>query len=164
MGEVLERSDPTPALDILERVIEHVTIKCSWPINRIHLFGFAQGGSVASELTLKQWMKNPDLASSFASVVSIGGPLLSFPTLKPPCSTPAAYFHRSQRTNDPAVTAFRKGFSDLKVVEASAGGGMPKSKEEWSDVIQFWGRVLISSMPDIEGLHSVISGAPTLST
>ncbi len=157
MGEILERPDPTPTLDVLERVVEHLTIKCSWPINRIHLFGFAQGGSVASELALRQWRKNQGPASSFASVISVGGPLLSFPTLKPLCSTPAVYFHRSQRTNDPAVAAFQKGFSDLKVVEAIADGGMPKSKEEWSGVIQFWGQVLSSRMPDMGGLHSVLS-------
>jgi len=166
MGEVLERPDPTPALDVLERVVEHLTIKCLWPINHIHVFGFAQGGSVASELALRQWRKKRDPASSFASVVSIEGPLLSFPTLKPLCATPAVYFHRSQHVNDPAVAAFQRGFSDLKAVKASASarGGMPKSKEEWSGVIQFWGRVLISRMPDIDGLHSVISGGPTLPT
>ncbi|KAF8340602.1 uncharacterized protein EI90DRAFT_3143918 [Cantharellus anzutake] len=167
-GELLERPDPTPALEILDRVIEHLTVKCSWPINRIHLFGFAQGGSVASELALRLWRKKGSdggsVLSSIASVVSIDGPLLSYPTFKPPCATPAVYFHRSQQGNSAEVAAFQKGFADMRVLKAPVGGGMPKSKEEWSGVIQFWGRVLASRMPDMEGLHPIISGGPTLPT
>ncbi|OBZ74866.1 hypothetical protein A0H81_05128 [Grifola frondosa] len=94
LGELLERPNPTPALDLMMKVLSHLTKDCSWPPHRIHFFGFAQGGSVAVELVLKWWRAELEqqtksdgqrVARPLGSVVSVSGPLLSYPTI-PPCA------------------------------------------------------------------------------
>ncbi|CDO76512.1 hypothetical protein BN946_scf184712.g2 [Trametes cinnabarina] len=119
LGELLERPNPTPALELLSKVADHLINECSWQPNRIHLFGFAQGGSVAAEFALKFWKSELSLQQkslpsslpgsdalgseprSLASVVTVCGPLLSYPTLQKPCPTPIFVFHRARQPSLP---------------------------------------------------------------
>lgn len=172
-GELLTQPNPTPALDVMDRVLGYLTTECSWPSDRIHLFGFAQGGSVAAEVALRRWTASLPPASSsstaeatplpLASIVTVDGPLLSYPTVKPPCAVPALFFHRSKQASSIALTALKKGFSSLN--ESRFPGsqeGMPRGKEEWAKVVEFWSRMLSSRMPEMDGLHPVLSGGPAI--
>jgi hypothetical protein len=175
LGELLAHPNPTPALDILDRIIHYLIEPetdngCGWPLDRIHFFGFGQGGTLVAECALRLWKRqlgnaagrdNPS-RGQIASIVSVEGPLLEFPTVKPPCASPSLYFHRSKRASDPSVSTFHKGFSDVKEVRVGGAEGMPRSKGEWAGIVEFWGRVLASRMPEMEGLHPIISGGPTL--
>ena len=180
LGDLLPNPNPTPALEVMGRVVEYLKATCLWPADRMHLFGFGQGGTLAAEFALARWKRAlpaqsaagpSDNTSSgaaarlllpLASLVSIEGPLLSFPTLKPPCAIPTLYFHRSFQTTSASIRSFEKGFSDVKEARCEGQEGMPRNKSEWGQVIQFWGRVLASRLPDMDGLHPVISGGPSV--
>jgi hypothetical protein len=104
LGDVLAHPNPTTAIDYMMRVFDHLVGDCGWPPQRIHLFGFAQGGSVAAEFAQKWWRRTLQLQQQksdsstsvqpFGSVVTVGGPLLSYPTLSTLCTTPILVFHR----------------------------------------------------------------------
>ncbi|KAH9856075.1 hypothetical protein C2E23DRAFT_501623 [Lenzites betulinus] len=177
LGELLERPNPTPALELMTKVVDHLVKDCAWPPHRIHLFGFAQGGSVAAEFALRYWRTansppqkssvsppNPESTSavsySLGSVVSVSGPLLSYPTVQKPCPTPLLIFHRPRPADtampSDAVTGMKKGFT--KVVEVKMkGDGMPRSREEWEPIMRFWSEHL--GRRPIDGLYEVMSGA-----
>lgn len=169
MGELLTSPDPTPALSIISQVLSHLIDICLWPEERIHLFGFGQGGSVVSEFALRHWREGKgrkiselnseySTAGKLGSVVSVEGPLLSFPTLTPPCDTPILFFHRSSSVSD--VKAFKKGFSSLSDVQMPGQeGSMPKGKE-WAKIVEFWSRMLGIRDIEMEGVYPVISGGP----
>ncbi|KAH9926553.1 uncharacterized protein BXZ73DRAFT_49308 [Epithele typhae] len=177
LGELLDRPNPTPALDLVDKVVEHLTRDCAWPASRIHFFGFAQGGSVAAELALRHWRSElsrqskalPSSSSSSAvapppptalgSVVSIGGPLLSYPTLSTLCPTPILVFHRPAPSESAlpsgALAAMKKGFSRVEEVQ-KRGEGMPRSKDEFEPIMKFWSEHL--GRRRMEGLYEVMSG------
>ncbi|KAF8556589.1 hypothetical protein OG21DRAFT_596365 [Imleria badia] len=171
LGEIIERPDPTPALNVMDNVLDHLNMECTWPPNRIHLFGFGQGGSVVAETTLAWWKK--ELARTkttsdiehksvpsprhLASVASISGPLLSYPTLATPCPTPLLLFSRGSVAND-VSTSFSKGFTRIRhVVKSDVQGEetMPR-RDEWQPVMQFWSEMLGRRMGD--GLYEVMTG------
>jgi len=162
LGELLARPNPTHALDVLEKLVDHLVQECRWPANRIHLFGFGQGGSLAAELTLQLWKARGSDAARvhLGSIVSVAGPLLSYPTLSKPCPTPVLVFQRpaSEATSLSAadLTAFRKGFASVQEVKGGKGEGMPRSKEEWEGVMRFWSEHL--GRRRIDGLYEVMSG------
>ncbi|KAF8884200.1 hypothetical protein CPB84DRAFT_1686006 [Gymnopilus junonius] len=153
-GEMIERPNPTPALQLLSKVIDHLTKDCSWPVSRIHFFGFAQGGSVVTEFGIDWWRTQqsteegggqtvPPPLLSFGSIVTISGPLLSYPTISKPCPTPVLVVHRSPPAEtalpNGSLNAFKKGYSHI--VEAKLGPkpeGMPGSKQEWEPIMRFW--------------------------
>ena len=163
----------------MTKVIEHLTKDCAWPPHRIHFFGFAQGGSVAAEFALKYWRSQlsqaqkslPPLNSTsaanadeyipraFGSIVSVSGPLLSYPTLPKPCPTPFLVFHRPPPAESAlapdAMTALRKGFTKVEEVRMK-GEGMPRSKEEFEPIMRFWSEHL--GRRQMEGLYEVMSG------
>jgi len=169
LGELLERPNPTPALDLLSKVLAHLVDDCTWPPNRIHLFGFAQGGSVAAEFALKWWKAELEKQKNdiqhalrpLGSVVSIGGPLLSYPTLSRICPTPLLLFHRSPPAESAlpssAVAAFKKGFSHFVDVKTNGNDGMPRSKDEWEPIMRFWSERL--GRRQLDGLYEVLSGS-----
>jgi hypothetical protein len=120
---------------------------------RIHLLGFAQGGTVAAEFVLEYWKRSiraaqergndgDELAGSLGSVISISGPLISYPTLSKPTSTPLLIFHRpppSQSALLPAdLKALQKAYTAVTEVNGGNGEGMPRSKEEWEPIMRFW--------------------------
>lgn len=177
LGELIDRPNPTPALDLLTSICKRLIEDCAWPPNRIHLFGFAQGGSVAVEFGLKWWRSElekqrkheleantPSAAyvpRTLASIVSVCGPLLSYPTVKNLCPTPLLVLHRPPPAEtalpSSALTAFKKAYSDVRDTQMGRGEGMPRSKEEWEPVMRFWSERL--SKRRMEGLYEVLSGA-----
>ncbi|KAJ3759682.1 hypothetical protein EV360DRAFT_94015 [Lentinula raphanica] len=167
LGELIDRPNPTPALEILSRVFKHLIEDCSWPSDRIHLFGFAQGGSVALELGIKFWRQQqensdqPSSSSSLGSIVSVSGPPLSYPTLSSLSPTPVLAVYRpppAEPSLAPAdLTAIKKAFRVVQEAKLGARGpGMPSSKDEWEPIMRFWSEKL--SRRQVEGLYEVMSG------
>ena len=173
LGDLIDRPNPTPALHLLSKVLDHLIHHCSWPPNRIHLFGFAQGGSVAAEFGIKWWKSvmekqvQPNTTNDTAqfirplgSIVSVSGPLLSYPTLSKNCETPVLVFHRSPPSESAlpssAITAFKKAFESVVEVTMGSAEGMPRSKDEWEPIMRFWSEQLGRRQAD--GLYEVFSG------
>ncbi|KAJ8502064.1 hypothetical protein ONZ51_g136 [Trametes cubensis] len=144
LGELLEHPNPTPAIELLTKIVDHLVRGCGWTPQRIHFFGFAQGGSVAAEFALKFWRSelsqqqkslpspsNPTAGEyaprSFASVVSVSGPLLSFPTLQEPCPTPLLIFHRpspaESAVRTSSISELKKGFTKVEEVKMKGEDG-----------------------------------------
>jgi pimeloyl-ACP methyl ester carboxylesterase len=146
----------------LANIFDHLINDCEWSPQNIHILGFAQGGTVAVEFALLRWKQqlqkntNPSI-SPVGSVVSICGPLLSYPTLKPVCPIPLLLFHRSPpaesalSSND--MAAFRKGFGSFWEAQV-CGEGMPRSKTEWEHIMGFWSEQL--GRRQMGGLHQVM--------
>ena len=179
LGELIDRPNPTPALDLLTTVLDHLTKDLEWPLDRIHLFGFAQGGSVAAEYAMKKWKEQlhahrssiaaSESASASASapltplgsVVTVSGPLLSYPNPSSPSPTPVLVVHRPSPSEEAlpsnAIAAFKKGFSSVTEVKLSAQRrGMPGSRDEMEPIMRFWSERL--SRRKMEGLYEVMSG------
>lgn len=154
LGDLLPHPNPSSALDMLERVLRYLTQELAWPPGNIHFLGFAQGGSVAGELALRWWRAHRPIA--LGSIVSVSGPLLSYPnTLPEPCATPALYFHRNAPSSE--WGAFKKGFSGITEVKKVGQEGMPRSRDEWEPIMHFWSERL--SRRKAEGLYEVMTGA-----
>ena len=107
---------------------------------------------MAAELALRWWRtqfkSDPGsaISRSFASVVTLSGPLLSYPTLPQDarCPTSLMFFHwnkDSQVTGDD-IKALGKGFTIVKDIEMAGEGGMPRSRDEWYPIMKFWSQVL----------------------
>lgn len=93
------------------------------------------------------------------SVVTIAGPLLSYPTGSP-CPTPLLIFHRpgTEQTalSKSDLTALKKGFNG-RVIEEKFGKereGMPANKDEWTVVMKFWSDVLQKTIRG-EGIYRI---------
>lgn len=149
LGELLKRPNPTEALDWLMRVLRHIVDECGYQADKIHLFGFAQGGSVAAELALKWWraQSQEDNRTALGSIVSISGPLLSYPTIAPNarCPTPCLVCRGSGESAD-EVTALKKGYSQVEETRM-AGAGMPRTRDGWRPIMAFWAGVLSRQAP-----------------
>lgn len=164
LGELLPNPNPSRVLDLLEKLLEHLVNDRKWPPNKIHLFGFGQGGSIASELGLKWWRTHGGAnkpESRLGSIISIAGPLLSYPTLTTPCPTPVLIFHRpkSEQTflTSDDIVAFKKGYgSNIREVIGNSKEGMPSSRDEWEPIMKFWSSCL--SKRSGSGLYQVLSG------
>ncbi|KAF8525951.1 Alpha/Beta hydrolase protein [Hysterangium stoloniferum] len=158
-GELLARPNPSSVLEFLEKLLDHLVQDCQWAPNKIHLFGFGQGGSIAVELGLR-WWKNRCAESQdmrLGSIVSIGGPLMSYPTLTSLCTTPVLVFHRSgsesTKLSSGDLTAFKRGYVSIQEVKGKDGEGIPRSKTEWEPIMKFWSSCL--SKRGILGLYEV---------
>lgn len=144
----------------------------------MHLFGFAQGGSVAAEFALRWWRaelertkgaaggtEDNDAPRPLGSVVTVCGALLSYPTaLARPCPTPVLVATRPPPAESAlppaALAAFRKGFGTVVEAQLGPGEGMPRSRQEWEHVMRFWSERL--ARRQMEGLYEVMSGAAPL--
>ncbi|KAI0037092.1 hypothetical protein K488DRAFT_39890 [Vararia minispora EC-137] len=162
LGALIASPNPTKGLDYMSAVLQHLTKDCGWPPRRIHVYGFAQGGSVATESALKWWCQHSqmsDTLDALGSTVSIAGPLLSYPTITCPCPTPILVFSRpppaSAAMPNKALAAFRKGFEKVTEVK-KPGDGMPHSKEDWEPIMRFWSEQL--GRRQMDGLYEVLSG------
>jgi len=117
-----------------------------------------QGGSVAAEFALSYSRLHPD-TKPLGSVTTIGGPLISYPTVSKPCPTPILVFHRPPPSESAlpsgALAAFRKGFEVVEEVKMQ-GEGMPKSTDEWRPIMKFWSQRLGTRVG--EGVYEVMSG------
>ena len=168
LGELLDRPNPTPAIELLRTVLDHLVDECHWPPQRIHLFGFAQGGTVAVETCLQWWRSELEkqrqtdsqhVPCPLGTVVTVCGPLLSYPTLLKPCTTPLLVFQRPPPSelalSGGAMTDFKKGYSHL-IETTMPGDGMPRSRQEWEPIMRFWSERL--GRRPMEGLYEVMSG------
>ncbi|KLO09755.1 hypothetical protein SCHPADRAFT_813738, partial [Schizopora paradoxa] len=194
LGEPITHPNPAPALALLTTVLTHLTQACCWQVHNIHLFGFAQGGSVALEFAVAWWKSQKreststppapatstpplqnattSMASSrptgsplaLASVVSIAGPPLLQHALSSKCPTPLFLFHRAPpSTTSSASSDAKRNFSDVReatFVDAKAGESMPRSRDEWAPIMEFWSQRLTRRAPQadgVEGLYEVLS-------
>jgi len=172
LGDIVSHPDPTTAIDYIAKVLDHLVDDCGWPAPRIHLFGFAQGGSVAAESALRWWRRglqrrqqksDGTSVQPLGSAVTIGGPLLSYPTLSAECQTPILVFHRPTPSEPSlprdALPAFRKGFSRVADIKVS-GEGMPRSKDEWYPIMELWSERL--GRRQVDGLYEVMTGGTSI--
>ncbi|KAG5653137.1 hypothetical protein H0H81_002129 [Sphagnurus paluster] len=172
LGELIQRPNPTPALDLMTNVVGHLVGACGWPSQRIHFFGFAQGGSVAAEFALA-WQRSNQSASpateasspsagTLGSIVSISGPLLSYPTLSSKNTTPILVVHTlppaETALQSGALAAYKKAFETV-VEKTSKEQGMPSSRAGWEPIMQFWSTYL--GRRQMDGLYEVLSGTAT---
>lgn len=136
LGEIVRDPDPRSALAALAALLAHL-VDCGWPPARIHLFGYAQGGSLALE-TLVHVRSTWELGSA----VSVAGPLLSLPTFAPPLQTPVLLITREppRAAAAAAAAAARRAFAHLTTHTYGPGGMVAGA--EWPDVFAFWARVL----------------------
>jgi len=177
LGELIQRPNPTPALDLITKVVKHLVDDCGWPPYRIHFFGFAQGGSVAAEFGLAWWKEHllaqqreassasatsPGtnvLGGTLGSIISISGPLLSYPTLSSKSPTPVLLVHNlppAETALPPgAIDAYKKGYENV-TEKIATEPGMPSSREGWEPIMEFWSRHL--GRRKVEGLYEVMSG------
>ncbi|KZT22268.1 hypothetical protein NEOLEDRAFT_1138164 [Neolentinus lepideus HHB14362 ss-1] len=164
-GDLLPNPNPTLALALLDKVLDVLVRECHWQPERIHFLGFGQGGSVAVEEALRWWKEKK---TAFASVVSISGPLLSFPSSTPTkCPTPILYCHRPQPFSSQSkdVGNLNKAFSLVKELQHAPVGGdggeaMPRNREEWESIMRFWSeRLSRRQFGDGEtGVYEVLGG------
>ncbi|KAL0573900.1 hypothetical protein V5O48_008048 [Marasmius crinis-equi] len=170
LGDLIDRPNPTPALDLLSKLFAHLTDHCGWSSDKIHLFGFAQGGSVALEFAIKHFRQNSNAngtSGRLGSVVSISGPLLSYPTLSSPCPTPVLAVYRpppaEPHFTSGDLTALKKAFGSIREGKMPPrGAGMPSSREEWEPIMRFWSERL--SRRQVDGLYEVMSGITPLTS
>ncbi|KIJ51440.1 hypothetical protein M422DRAFT_58933 [Sphaerobolus stellatus SS14] len=162
LGELLSKPNPTAVLEFLEKLLDHLVRDCHWQPNNIHLFGFGQGGSVAVELGLRWWkLRGGEQAETrLGSIVSIAGPLLSYPTIPKPCTTPVAVFYRedseSTKLSAGDLTALRRGYGSIQEIKGSRGEGMPRNRSEWEGIMRFWSSYLSRRMGS--ELYEVLTG------
>ncbi|EMD36986.1 hypothetical protein CERSUDRAFT_114886 [Gelatoporia subvermispora B] len=171
LGEMLSDPNPSSALDLLDKVLAHLVDEFGWPPSRVHLFGFAQGGTVAAEYGMRWWRKELErqrqeesasdsegkttvTARPLASIVTVGGPLHSYPTFSPRCPTPILCWYRPDLPNP--AQKMRKGYDHVQEVRIGKPGGMPRSREEWEPIMRFWSEHL--SRRQMEGLYEIMSG------
>ncbi|KAF5376085.1 hypothetical protein D9615_007731 [Tricholomella constricta] len=179
LGELIERPNPTPALDLMTKVTAYLVQTCGWSPHQIHLFGFAQGGTVAAEFGIKWWKeylaahhRGTDASASlpprtnggaFGSIVSISGPLLSYPTLSLKNPTPVLLVHNPPPAETAlpsgAIAAYKKAFESV-IEKTSKESGMPSSRAGWEPIMQFWSSHL--GRRQIEGLYEVMTGTASV--
>jgi predicted esterase len=146
----LTNPNPSSILQSLVAFLELLIAECFWQPSRIHLFGFAQGGSVAVELALL-WSRLQ--GTDLGGVTTGAGPLLSYPTVSS-CTTPILVIHRPG-SNDGSLKsadlgAIRKGFTGRVIEEklSSKKEGMPAGKDEWEPLMRFWSETLSRRAPE----------------
>ena len=125
--------DPSASLRLLTALFDHLRT-LDWPDRSIHLFGFAQGGSIAVELARALPATTRAL---LGSIVSVSGPLLSHPTsATPSCDAPLLAWRRVSEKS--ALATFKRAF--VGAAEAVAADpskrGMPASQAEWMPIMR----------------------------
>ncbi|GAA5916619.1 alpha/beta hydrolase [Sporobolomyces salmoneus] len=151
LGEIIQNPNPTKTLELLTKVISHLTSPSgpAWPLPSIHFFGFAQGASLAGELALHLSRKpSVSTSGSAGSIVAVSGGLLSHPTIpessKPDTKVCLVYRQGEERLL--GVPSWKKGYKVVKEVklESKRGReGMPRGFEEWKEIMRFWSEVLV---------------------
>ena len=99
---------------------------------------------------------------SLGSIVTVSGPLLSYPTISTLCPTPILVTYRSSPSDmalpPGAFIAFNKAFGSVTESKMELKGmGMPASKQEWDPIMRFWSQHLVRRQVE-EGLYEVMSG------
>lgn len=136
---VIPNPNPSSTLSLLLRVLSHLTATTpgspSWPASSIHLFGFAQGGSCAGELSLA-FTRSTKL--SLGSAVVVSAPLLSHPTVQDDGKSEMKVLLCARKGEERMVGAgsWRKGFKEVKEVSLARGEGMLRGQSEWMEVMR----------------------------
>lgn len=146
-GEMLTAPNPTPTVQNLTALLQHLVEKCGWPAKSIHMFGFGQGATVALE-TLVSWAKtHPEPTEVLGSIVSVSGAFVSHPTLSAPTSTPVLQMYRSRTDigkDSSKWASFRKATAALQLhrlpLTADGGDEAMLRGAEWDGVMQFWAK------------------------
>jgi hypothetical protein len=138
LGDLIPNPDPSETLSVLGNVLEYLTNEengAGWKASQIHLFGFAQGGSCASELS-RAWGKGKGKErGDVGSLVTVSGPLLSFPTdIK--VGTKVLVVCRKSEVRMMGIGGFGKGFENVQEVVLGRGEGMLRGREEWEQVMR----------------------------
>jgi len=147
---VIQNPNPTKTLNLLTKVIDHLTSPTTpngsnWSLPQIHFFGFAQGASLAGELALHLSRRQTSpLPRSIGSIVSISGGLLSHPTIREtskPENTKVCLVYRKggQEERIVGVNSWKKGYRIVKEVKLEGGKGregMPRGFEEWKEIMR----------------------------
>ena len=151
MFNPIPNPDPTKHIPTLRKLLENLTSpEIGWDLNRIHLFGWGQGGSMALQLASNIAPTPLKLSSGeskrLGSVISICGPLLSTSSTQSntPCllftrTSPQAAIHRRQ------VSELKETFKEVEVINGEKGKGgedMPRGRTEWEGIMRFWGNLL----------------------
>lgn len=102
-------------------------------------------------------LKGGDLGS----IITISGPLLSYPTLSALIPTPLLIAHNVPPSESAlpvgALAAFRKAFKNVVEVQKDRKEpGMPSSREGWEPIMRFWSEHL--GRRQSSGLYEVMSG------
>lgn len=164
--------NPTEGTATVTTALSHLMRDCNWSPSRIHLFGFAQGGSVALESAIAHWKARPrgdgtdagmaaERAYALVSVISVGGPLLAHHAIGASCGTAVLIAHRpppsalSMRPGD--NTSLRRVFGTVNEAQLGEGESMPASQEEWAPLMGFWSERL-TRRPD-DGVYEVMTGS-----
>jgi len=130
-------ADPSSAVTRLRELLTSLMV--TWALEDIHLFGFAQGGSLALSLSLSVADSPLGEARRLGSVVSVmGGIEGKVPTAR--SNTPVLYYTRKPANAEEQKVKER--FSEVTVFRAPSNGGMPANMEEWRPVFGFWGKML----------------------
>ncbi|GAA5838997.1 hypothetical protein JCM3766R1_004551 [Sporobolomyces carnicolor] len=160
LGEMIPNPNPTKALELMSKVIEHLTSPSgsNWALAEIHLFGFAQGAQLAGELALHLARPRPTASStttttttreSIGSIVAVSGGLLSHPTMpesSKPDHTRVCVVYRKGEERQVGLASWKKGYKVVTEVKLDSGRGregMPRGFDEWKEIMRFWSEVLI---------------------
>jgi len=142
--------DPTKHIPTLRKLLEALTSpEIGWELNRIHLFGWGQGGSMALELASNISVKPLGEVQRFGSVISVCGPLLSPSSSSISKSqTPALVFTRlspQSAAHTRLANDLKTRFKEVQVINGEKGKGgedMPRGRGEWEGIMRFWGNIL----------------------
>lgn len=146
LGGVITHCDPRNAIRDVRNLLEYLSAPpsqggCGWSWHNLHMFGFAQGGTLALETLIA--MRPP----AFGSVTSVCGPLLSFPSLSQPLAMPVCFVTRATRPYATA-TAAKRQVGDIQRAFGHATHlhfegadlGMIRGAE-WDGIMQFWSKL-----------------------
>jgi hypothetical protein len=150
MFNPMPNPDPTKHIPTLRKLLEALTsAEMGWQLNRIHLFGWGQGGSMALELASNIGAKPLDEAQRLGSVTSICGPLLySSSSGSSTSQTPALVFTRlspQSAARNRLANDLKNRFKEVEVINGEKGKGgedMPRGRGEWEGIMRFWGHIL----------------------
>lgn len=145
---VIPNPNPSATLSLLLRVLSHLTSTSpgapAWSPSSIHLFGFAQGGSCAGELSLAFTRSTK---RSLGSLVAVSAPLLSHPTITDKSDTKVLLTVRKGEERMVGAGSWRKGFKEAREVLLARGAGMLRGQTEWMEVMRYVVVKFLSSCP-----------------
>ena len=119
-----------------------------------------RNSSPSSDLSGIPAVSSPLMAkNALGSVVSISGQPILHHVLSGPCPTAVLAFHRTAPselvlTSDD-IASLRKCFVWVREVQLG-GDGMPRSRDEWRLIMEFWSQKLNKRQGD--GLYEILTG------
>ncbi|PKI84621.1 hypothetical protein MVES_001563 [Malassezia vespertilionis] len=146
LGEPIAQPDPRAGIAVVQQWLAYLCAPeeehgCCWPPERIHLLGFAQGGTLALETAIVERQH-----LQLGSIVSVQGPLLSLPTFYPALASPVCFVTRFSR--NVVTSAERQQLAWLYKAYAHVTHHNIASQTdmhermlqgpEWADIMRFW--------------------------